>query len=157
MNFTFVSHTQTTALIMNSKGRFGCLRFVFGVTALLPLITSVVAVLVKEQPVRGINRPSANYDFLRSSKQHVVELWGAVSQRNVLLPTLFIFLWQATPQSDSAMFFFTYGHCLSKFYLLLQILIHFKDSMFSASNLYLNNQWFNRFSEQINLDSHLNF
>ncbi|KAE8650354.1 folate-biopterin transporter 1, chloroplastic isoform X1 [Cucumis sativus] len=82
-------------------------RFVFGVTALLPLITSVVAVLVKEQPVRGINRPSANYDFVRSSRQHVVELWGAVSQRNVLLPTLFIFLWQATPQSDSAMFFFT--------------------------------------------------
>jgi hypothetical protein len=25
-----------------------------------------------------------------------------------LLPTLFIFLWQATPQSDSAMFFFMY-------------------------------------------------
>ncbi|KAG6597436.1 folate-biopterin transporter 1, chloroplastic-like [Cucurbita moschata] len=82
-------------------------RFVFGVTALLPLITSLVAVLVKEQPVRGINRPSANYAFLRSSRKHVVELWGAVSQRNVFLPTLFIFLWQATPQSDSAMFFFT--------------------------------------------------
>ncbi|KAG7028897.1 Folate-biopterin transporter 1, chloroplastic, partial [Cucurbita argyrosperma subsp. argyrosperma] len=61
----------------------------------LPLITSLVAVLVKEQPVRGINRPSANYAFLRSSRKHVVELWGAVSQRN------------ATPQSDSAMFFFT--------------------------------------------------
>ncbi|XP_022979627.1 folate-biopterin transporter 1, chloroplastic-like isoform X1 [Cucurbita maxima] len=82
-------------------------RFVFGVTALLPLITSVVAVLVKEQPVRGINRPSASYDFLGSSRQHVVELWDAISQRNVFLPTLFIFLWQATPQSDSAMFFFT--------------------------------------------------
>lgn len=79
---------------------------------MLPLITSVVAVLVKEQPVRGINRPSSNQDFLRSSRKHVVELWDAVSQRNVFLPTLFIFLWQATPQSDSAMFFFTYGHCL---------------------------------------------
>lgn len=119
---------------------------------MLPLITSVVAVLVKEQPVRGINRPSANYDFLRTSRQHVVELWGAVSQRNVLLPTLFIFLWQATPQSDSAMFFFTYGHCLSKFYPFFQILSRFKDS-----NLYLNNRGFNLFSEQINLDSLPNF
>ncbi|XP_022138196.1 folate-biopterin transporter 1, chloroplastic-like isoform X2 [Momordica charantia] len=82
-------------------------RFVFGVTALLPLITSAVAVLVKEQPVRGINRPSADNNFIRSSRQHITELWNAVSQQNVFLPTLFIFLWQATPQSDSAMFYFT--------------------------------------------------
>ncbi|KAI4345654.1 hypothetical protein L6164_012754 [Bauhinia variegata] len=85
-------------------------RFVFGVTALLPLITSAVAVLVKEQPVlgpvRGKSLPLANPNFLESSKQNIIQLWGAVRQPNVLLPTLFIFLWQATPHSDSAMFYF---------------------------------------------------
>lgn len=88
-------------------------RFVFGLTAMLPLITSAVAVLVKEQPVvgsvRGLkqNFPLADAGFLEKSKEDIIKLWGAVKQPNVLLPTLFIFLWQATPQSDSAMFYFT--------------------------------------------------
>ncbi|MBA0768428.1 hypothetical protein Gotri_017229, partial [Gossypium trilobum] len=86
-------------------------RFVFGVTALLPLITSAVAVLVKEQRVigqaRGPNVPLGNSSFLKSSKENIIQLWNAVRQPNVFLPTVFIFLWQATPQSDSAMFFFT--------------------------------------------------
>ncbi|KAM7485533.1 hypothetical protein LguiA_001542 [Lonicera macranthoides] len=87
-------------------------RFVFGITALLPLITSAVAVLVNEQRVlvasaRGQNVPLEGPGFLDSSKYSMIQLWEAVKQPNVFLPTLFIFLWQATPQSDSAMFFFT--------------------------------------------------
>lgn len=88
-----------------------CLRFVFGITALLPLITSGVAVLVNEQRVVGSarveNLPLAIPNFLESSKQSVIQLWQAVKQPNVFLPTLFIFLWQATPHSESAMFYFT--------------------------------------------------
>ncbi|KAL8153687.1 hypothetical protein V2J09_011447 [Rumex salicifolius] len=91
-------------------GTYG-VRFVFGVTALLPLITSAVALLVKEQrataPLSESNQNEKYSDFLDSSKEHVVQLWYAVKQPNVFFPTLFIFLWQATPQSDSAMFFFT--------------------------------------------------
>ncbi|XP_050219817.1 folate-biopterin transporter 1, chloroplastic [Mercurialis annua] len=86
-------------------------RFVFGVTALLPLLTSAVAVLVKEQRVlgsaRGQNVTSTGPGFLESSKQNIIQLWDAVKQPNVFFPTLFIFLWQATPHSDSAMFYFT--------------------------------------------------
>lgn len=86
-------------------------RFVFGVTALLPLLTSAVAVLVKEQPVLGPSRThnflSSASSFLDSSKDNIIQLWLAVRQPNVFLPTLFIFLWQATPHSDSAMFYFT--------------------------------------------------
>ncbi|GMP56389.1 hypothetical protein CsSME_00020899 [Camellia sinensis var. sinensis] len=86
-------------------------RFVFGVTALLPLITSAVAVLVQEKPVFGLARGSnlslAGPSFFESSKHNIIQLWEAVRQPNVFLPTLFIFLWQSTPQSDSAMFFFT--------------------------------------------------
>lgn len=77
-------------------------RFVFGLTALLPLLTSAVAVLVKEQRVRDPSRGGTS-----SSKDSIVELWQAVKQPNVFLPTLFIFLWQATPHSEAAMFYFT--------------------------------------------------
>ncbi|KFK31161.1 hypothetical protein AALP_AA6G076600 [Arabis alpina] len=88
-------------------------RFVFGVTALLPLLTSAVAVLVNEQRVvRPASGKKENITviipgFLQTSKQNMVQLWGAIKQPNVFLPTLFIFLWQATPHSDSAMFYFT--------------------------------------------------
>ncbi|KAL1806523.1 hypothetical protein ACET3Z_029591 [Daucus carota] len=86
-------------------------RFVFGVTALLPLLTSAVAVLVKEQPVIASawrqNNSLADPGFLDTFKTSIVELWKAVRQRSVFLPTLFIFLWQATPHSESAMFYFT--------------------------------------------------
>ncbi|XP_056695977.1 folate-biopterin transporter 1, chloroplastic isoform X2 [Spinacia oleracea] len=86
-------------------------RFVFGVTALLPLITSAVAVLVNEQrvlgPVWDYNRSGGGPSLKESFNQSVVQLWDAVKQPNVYYPTLFVFLWQATPQSDSAMFYFT--------------------------------------------------
>ncbi|GAB4843360.1 hypothetical protein Ancab_013326 [Ancistrocladus abbreviatus] len=84
-------------------------RFVFGMTALLPLITSAVAVLVKEQHVSAPvwSHNTGGSSFFESSKQNIIQLWEAVRQPNVFFPTLFIFLWQATPQSDSAMFFFT--------------------------------------------------
>ncbi|KAK9073852.1 hypothetical protein SSX86_006446 [Deinandra increscens subsp. villosa] len=78
-------------------------RFVFGLSALLPLLTSAVAVLVKEQRVRG-PLSSTSKD---TTAGRVLELWQAIRQPNVFLPTLFIFLWQATPHSESAMFYFT--------------------------------------------------
>lgn len=61
----------------------------------------------------GQNRNFMSPGFLESSKQSILQLWHTVKQPNVFLPTLFIFLWQATPQSDSAMFFFTYVHDFS--------------------------------------------
>lgn len=46
----------------------------------------------------------------RSPKEIVSEqagaLWSAIKQKSVWLPALFIFLWRATPSSDSAFFFF---------------------------------------------------
>ncbi|KAI3997920.1 hypothetical protein MKX01_038811 [Papaver californicum] len=86
-------------------------RFVFGITALLPLITSAVPVLVKEKPTSrsagGHNLSLVGAGFFESSKQNIIQLLGAIRQPNILLPTLFIFLWQATPHSESAMFYFT--------------------------------------------------
>lgn len=86
-------------------------RFVFGVTAFLPLITSAVAALVNEQAMAGVtgsHNPSlTGQSFVETSRQNIIQLWNAVRQPDIFLPTMFILLWQATPQSDSAMFFFT--------------------------------------------------
>ncbi|XP_064993652.1 folate-biopterin transporter 1, chloroplastic-like isoform X2 [Musa acuminata AAA Group] len=84
-------------------------RYVFGITAFLPLMTSAVAILVKEHAsnaTRGHNLSSTSSGFLKSSKQSIFQLWAAIKQPDIFLPTLFIFLWQATPHSESAMFFF---------------------------------------------------
>ena len=35
-----------------------------------------------------------------------VRLWDAIRQPAILYPALFVFLWQATPSADSAMFYF---------------------------------------------------
>ncbi|KAL6548385.1 hypothetical protein OROGR_008806 [Orobanche gracilis] len=67
-------------------GAYG-VRFVFGLTALLPLITSAVAVLVKEQPLsgsaRGHNILSDSNGLSGSSKNSIMQLWDAVKQPNV--------------------------------------------------------------------------
>jgi MFS family permease len=90
---------------------FQC-RFVFGVTALLPLLTSTVAVLVNEERLplgeRSVSLSVSSSELIEGSKQRIMQIWNSVKQPSIFLPTLFIFLWQATPQSDSAMFFFTY-------------------------------------------------
>lgn len=35
-----------------------------------------------------------------------MRLWQAIRRRSIWLPTAFVFIWQATPSSDSALFFF---------------------------------------------------
>mmetsp|Transcript_6600 Transcript_6600/g.22736 ORF Transcript_6600/g.22736 Transcript_6600/m.22736 type:complete len:588 (-) Transcript_6600:3150-4913(-) len=84
-------------------------KTVFAVTALLPLLTIAAAPLVKEtRMVRPKN--SSTLEGLkgvgRDFKDQSVRLWGAVKQPGILLPTIFVFLWQATPNPSSAMFFF---------------------------------------------------
>lgn len=72
---------------------------IFFVTATFPLIVTGVAWLIHETPVKQ--------GETQNVKQQVKQLRHAFTQRSILLPTLFLFLWQATPNSDAAMFFFT--------------------------------------------------
>lgn len=94
-------------------------RFVFSVTALLPLLTSAVAVLVREQPtthslIANINEKkegrvisTIEASALENAKAQLFFLWKTIKAPSIFLPTIFIFLWQATPTSDTAMFFFS--------------------------------------------------
>ncbi|MBE7381614.1 MAG: folate/biopterin family MFS transporter [Leptolyngbya sp. SIO1E4] len=75
-------------------------RFVFGVTATFPLIVSLVAWWIAEDPVTE----SSTWQVISGQ---IKQLKNAVTQKVIWMPALFIFLWQATPTADSAFFFFT--------------------------------------------------
>jgi folate/biopterin transporter len=75
-------------------------RTVFGVTATFPLIISLVAWWISESQVETAHQWSAIW-------QQIKQLRGAITQKTIWLPTVFLFLWQATPTADAAFFFFT--------------------------------------------------
>ncbi|MEH1847519.1 MAG: folate/biopterin family MFS transporter [Nostoc sp.] len=81
-------------------------RTVFGITALFPLIVSGVAWLIAESPVSQDAQDSEQTNSL-PIKHQLGQLRQAISQKTIWLPTAFIFIWQATPNADSAFFYFT--------------------------------------------------
>lgn len=81
-------------------------RTVFWITALFPLIVSAVASLISEAPVSK-NTSEDEHSNFQSIKHQLQQLRAAITQKAILLPTVFLFLWQATPTSESAFFFFT--------------------------------------------------
>ncbi|MGD1938577.1 MAG: folate/biopterin family MFS transporter [Cyanophyceae cyanobacterium] len=73
---------------------------VFLMTSSFPLLVAGAALLISEQ------RRSLQPDW-SSVKSQVGLLRQAVSKKAIWLPTLFLFLWQATPSADSAFFYFS--------------------------------------------------
>ncbi|MGF1512461.1 MAG: folate/biopterin family MFS transporter [Elainellaceae cyanobacterium] len=73
---------------------------VFLITASFPLLVSCVAGLINEEKTEATQG-------MAIVRQQVGLLRQAVSQRAIWMPALFIFLWQSTPSSDSAFFFFS--------------------------------------------------
>ncbi|MEA5605817.1 folate/biopterin family MFS transporter [Nostoc sp. UHCC 0252] len=81
-------------------------RTVFGITALFPLIVSGVAWLIAESPVSKDAQDSNHTDFL-PIKHQLKQLRQAITQKTIWLPTAFVFIWQATPNAESAFFYFS--------------------------------------------------
>ena len=75
-------------------------RTVFAITATFPLIVSIVAWLIAEQPVSKILKNT-------TVREKVKQLRQTVTQRAIWMPAFFIFIWKCTPTSDAAFFFFT--------------------------------------------------
>lgn len=75
-------------------------RTVFAVTAGFPLIVSVTAWLITESQVDD----SPN---LTTARTQIRQLRQALTQKQIWLPVAFLFLWQSTPTSDAAFFYFT--------------------------------------------------
>ncbi len=76
------------------------LHTIFLITATFPLLVSITAALLKDTKVE---MPS---DFTEA-KNHLRQIRLALTQKQIWLPVAFVFLWQATPSSDSAFFFFS--------------------------------------------------
>ncbi|MFM6734148.1 MAG: MFS transporter, partial [Microcystis panniformis] len=65
-------------------------RPVFALTAIFPLIASAMAFLITEEKIKN------NDDEAQSTpkvKEQIGQLWSAIRQKSILLPTAFIFLW----------------------------------------------------------------
>ena len=84
---------------------------VFLITSIFPLLTACSALLIDEKPLSSGNNNTKNgvsiTDFMSSVSVQVSDLWTTISRKSLYLPVLFIFLWQATPSAESAMFYFT--------------------------------------------------
>ncbi len=89
-----------TAYLSGSLLQHFSTHTIFLITASFPLIVSATAWLITEEK---INKKT---DF-ETVKDQLKQLKQAVSQKTIWLPTAFLFLWQCTPSSDSAFFFFT--------------------------------------------------
>ncbi|QLE47479.1 folate/biopterin family MFS transporter [Nostoc sp. C057] len=81
-------------------------RTVFGITALFPLIVSGVAWLIAESPVSKDTNESNQTNPL-PIKHQLKQLRQAITQKTIWLPTAFVFIWQATPNAESAFFYFS--------------------------------------------------
>jgi folate/biopterin transporter len=73
---------------------------IFLITATFPLIVAAVAGLITEGKI-------TTGPDLGVVRQQIRQVWQAVRQKSIWLPVAFLFLWQATPSSDAAFFFFT--------------------------------------------------
>jgi folate/biopterin transporter len=81
-------------------------RTVFGITALFPLIVSGVAWLIAESPVSK-DAQDSNHTNPLPIKHQLKQLRQAITQKTIWLPTAFVFIWQATPNAESAFFYFS--------------------------------------------------
>jgi folate/biopterin transporter len=90
----------TTAYLSGFLLEHLSIRSIFLITASFPLLVLITATLIQDEKVTTALNLGAARAQLGQVKQ-------AIMRKQIWLPVLFVFLWQATPSSDSAFFFFT--------------------------------------------------
>jgi len=81
---------------------------VFQLTGMLPLVVALAALLIQEEAAPP-SLPAASRGpagVLEDSQKQLSQLWEVFRSPQVLLPVVFLFLWQSTPSAGSAMFYF---------------------------------------------------
>jgi len=78
-------------------------RSVFMLTAILPILVTVAALLIQDTSQVAVSPSSSALD---DGKRQAQQLWDVVRKPEIFLPVLFLFSWQASPTSSSAMFYF---------------------------------------------------
>ncbi len=76
-------------------------RNVFGITGFLPMLVGIAAWAIADPPL------PASQSLWQTLKVNLGQIKQAVTNRQILLPAGFVFLWQATPSADTAFFYFT--------------------------------------------------
>ena len=80
---------------------------VFLLTASFPMLVALAAALIPEQRNPPVDKSNSNAkNFVSTVKSQTIALWGAISEKSILFPAIFVFLWQATPTADTAMLYF---------------------------------------------------
>jgi folate/biopterin transporter len=79
-------------------------RQVLGLTAVLPFLVAAISFLIDEKPIS--TSPGTTDNQSPSVKNQIDALWSAIKQPAIWKPVLFLFLWQSTPTSDGAFFYF---------------------------------------------------
>ncbi len=96
-------------------------KLVFEITAFLPLLVGIAAFAIADPPMSTVyivapdplainlepQKLSRNSQLWMSLKFNFVQLRQAFKNKAIWLPTAFLFIWQATPSSDTAFFYFT--------------------------------------------------
>ena len=85
-------------------------RSIFGLTAVLPFLVAIIATGIDEERA-AVQSDNTNDDaptmaFMDGVRGQISTLWDAFQQSSIWKPTLFVFLWQSTPTSDGAFFYF---------------------------------------------------
>lgn len=75
---------------------------IFIITSLFPLLISISSFFIEEKIVMS----SKMTEFFGSTKQQLIQLKDVILSPSIYLPVFFIFMWQATPSSSTAMFYF---------------------------------------------------
>jgi len=75
---------------------------VFAITSILPVFVAAIALAIDETPAIVKDKQ----ENIRGIQTQVQTLWSAMQLPSVWRPALFLFLWQATPTSESAFFYF---------------------------------------------------
>lgn len=78
--------------------------FVFGLTSIVPLIMTGSAVLIDEEKLTKVSESHTN--VLSSLKTQAHNIWNIIKQKSILYPLLFLTIWNITPTSGSALFYF---------------------------------------------------
>lgn len=79
------------------------IRSIFGITAVLPFMVALIALQMEEKPYV---KEEGHEGLVMGVKDQANALWEALKQPSIWKPTLFLFLWQSTPTSDGAFFYF---------------------------------------------------
>lgn len=79
-------------------------RQVLGITAILPFLVAAISFLIDEKPITL--SPDGTESGNLPVKSQIDALWSAIKQPAIWKPALFLFLWQSTPTSDGAFFYF---------------------------------------------------